>query len=77
MDKPWFAAKRFGIGAGVPIAWQGWVAIAAFLTAFLASTALAPVHLKFWLAIILIVAFTVITAAKTKGGWRWRWGGKD
>jgi hypothetical protein len=53
------------------------VAIAAFLTAFLASTALAPGNLKFWLAIILIAAFTVVTAAKTKGGWRWRWGGKD
>ena len=23
-DKPWFAPKRFGYGAGLPIAWQGW-----------------------------------------------------
>jgi hypothetical protein len=77
MDKPWFAAKRFGMGAGLPIAWQGWVALAVFLTAFYASLKYAPANLKIWLAVILAVAFTVIMAAKTKGGWRWRWGGED
>lgn len=23
----WFAAKRYGYGAGMPIAWQGWIAL--------------------------------------------------
>ena len=26
----WFAPKRFGYGAGLPIAWQGWVVMAAY-----------------------------------------------
>jgi ABC-type uncharacterized transport system permease subunit len=77
MDKPWFAAKRYGVGSGWPIAWQGWVALGAFLAALFASLKYAPANLKMWLAFILAVAFTVIIAAKTKGGLRWRWGGED
>ena len=29
--RPWFAAKRFGYGAGLPIAWQGWLVVALYL----------------------------------------------
>ncbi len=77
MDKPWFATKQFGIGSGWPIAWQGWAVLAVFLAALFASLRFAPPPVKIWLAVILIVAFTVISAAKTKGGWRWRWGRED
>ncbi len=77
MDRPWFAAKRFGVGSGWPIAWQGWASLAVFLAAFFASLRYAPEHLKMWLAVILVVAFMVLTAVKTKGGWRWRWGSED
>ena len=76
-DRPeWFAPKRYGIGAGLPIAWQGWVLLAGFLLV---------ICLAFWLfgpanpaglAVIIPagIAFAVITAMTTKGGWRWRWG---
>jgi hypothetical protein len=77
MDKPWFAAKRFGIGSGWPITWQGWAVLTVFSAAFFASIGFAPEGLKMSLAVILAVAFTVLSAAKTKGGWRWRWGGDD
>jgi len=77
MDKPWFAAKRFGIGSGWPIAWQGWVVLAIFLASFFASLRFAPAHLKIWLPAIFAIAFSVVSAAKTQGGWRWRWGGVD
>ena len=26
-DPEWFAAKRYGYGSGLPIAWQGWAVI--------------------------------------------------
>ena len=26
-DEDWFAAKRYGIGAGLPLRWRGWVSI--------------------------------------------------
>jgi hypothetical protein len=29
-DGDWFAPKRFGYGAGPPIAWQGWALILGF-----------------------------------------------
>src|SRR3546814_14272282 len=28
-ERPWFRAKRHGYGTGLPIAWQGWVLLAA------------------------------------------------
>ncbi|MCJ2184080.1 hypothetical protein MTR62_15450 [Novosphingobium sp. 1949] len=31
----WFARKRFGFGAGLPIAWQGWVVYALYLAIML------------------------------------------
>lgn len=29
----WFAARRFGFGVGLPIAWQGWLLLLAYFTA--------------------------------------------
>lgn len=74
----WFAPKRFGFGAGVPIAWQGWMVVAVY-----AAIVVAAVH---WLAdtpIALLgvivpasAILTLITARTTRGGWHWRWGGQ-
>jgi hypothetical protein len=77
MDRPWFAAKRFGIGSGWPIAWQGWVALAVFVAAMAANLIYVGWPLKFVLEGVIVIAFCVVNAAKTKGGWRWRWGSED
>jgi len=79
-DRPeWFAAKRYGYGSGRPIAWQGWALTIAFAAAaiFLVQrfrgnrlqlvAALAPVA----------IAFMIVCARTTRGGWRWRWGNED
>jgi hypothetical protein len=29
--QPWFRAKRYGYGAGLPIKWQGWVLMLAHI----------------------------------------------
>ncbi|RYY79038.1 MAG: hypothetical protein EOO69_08440 [Moraxellaceae bacterium] len=29
-QKIWFPAKRYGLGWGVPVAWQGWVVIISY-----------------------------------------------
>ncbi len=72
--KPWFAAKRYGYGASWPIAWQGWAA----LVVFLAAIGLACVRLAGTLRVVgvgaIVVGFALVCAAKTEGGWRWRWG---
>jgi hypothetical protein len=75
----WFAPKRYGIGSGKPISWQGWAITLAYAAlAFL-------VALKFGHRPILVIAalapltvvLMVICAKTTRGGWRWRWGDPD
>jgi hypothetical protein len=76
-DEAWFAPKRYGYGAGLPIAWQGWVMVAAHVAAILAGLPLAQ-HWPGWFAawaVILGLAPLPLYAAKTRGGWKWRWGG--
>ena len=74
----WFAAKRYGYGAGLPIAWQGW----AILGGYIALVGLAALLIPYsWVAYacivaILTVSLTLICARTTRGGWRWRWGGE-
>jgi hypothetical protein len=77
MDKPWFAAKRYGLGSGLPIAWQGWVAAGLFLVGLFGAALFVRWPLNMVLEAIIGIAFCVVNAAKTKGGWRWRWGGED
>lgn len=78
-DTAWFAPKRYGFGAGLPVRWQGWALIAGFA---------ALVGVAIWifgaddlraLAIIVpaIAVLLVISARTTRGGWRWRWGDGD
>ncbi|MGN6848181.1 MAG: hypothetical protein ACTHJK_01690 [Sphingomicrobium sp.] len=74
----WFAPKRYGYGA-TPISWQGWALTFGFVAiAILTAVSFAkrPVQL---IAVLvpLTVAFMVICARTTRGGWRWRWGDED
>ena len=75
-DHAWFGAKRYGYGAGLPISWQGWaVTIAYVAIVVLLALAFCDRPLVMILAIIApTLAFMVIAARTTRGGWRWRWG---
>lgn len=73
----WFAPKRFGYGAGLPIAWQGWATLALYGAAVGGAMALLiPRHPYPFVAITLIAtaALIVIAGQHTRGGWKWRWG---
>ena len=78
-EDAWFAPKRYGIGAGLPIKWQGWALILSYL-ALLSGAALALMpRLPFVFAAIVVAAtmvVVVVSARHTRGGWRWRWGGE-
>ena len=76
-DRPWFRAKARGYGTGLPIAWQGWVMLAAHVALIMGLVALLRGH-------PLVVTILVVLAAlapmplyrkRTEGGWNWRWGG--
>ena len=75
----WFEPKRYGYGAGLPISWQGW-AIMILYVALILGSAILFVRLKPILFFAIVVpstmALVVIAARTTRGGWRWRWGGK-
>ncbi|RZP17847.1 MAG: hypothetical protein EVA34_10565 [Erythrobacter sp.] len=82
-DGAWFAPKRFGYGAGLPIAWQGWALLAGYIAVMLAPTPLLewdPILGTGIAAAAWIVAsalFLWVAKRKTRGGWRWRHGERD
>lgn len=75
-SRPWFRHKRFGLGAGLPIAWQGWALLGLHIALILGLTLLLKDKPIAMIAAVLIVALLPlpIYAARTEGGWRWRWG---
>ena len=78
-DDAWFAPKRYGYGAGLPISRQGWAALLGYVALVIAATFLIRYS---WIAYVGIVAaataaFVIVCAQKTRGGWRWRWGERD
>jgi hypothetical protein len=84
-SKAWFAPKRYGYGAGLPIAWQGWAVLTVYFMIVLGAAFGLPKVLPnpgILLAVICgitlvsTIALMIICARTTKGGWHWRWGGK-
>lgn len=78
--KPWFAVKRYGYGAGLPIAWQGWVLLLVYVAAITGLGLLAeqmrgaPLAGVMALIILLTAILILIVKARTHGEWRWRRG---
>lgn len=74
----WFAAKKYGYGSGMPIAWQGWVLLLSYI-AVMAGFAFVMERgddVAFITACVGMVAATGlllwIAKSRTAGGWRWR-----
>ena len=79
-DRPeWFAAKRYGLGAGLPISWRGWLVMLAYSAVIIGAVILFGDRDPATFAVIAIATgvLLVITARTTRGGWRWRWGDRD
>ena len=74
--RPWFRAKRYGIGTGLPIAWQGWVLMVSHIALIAGLAVMLKNHpaLQFMAILIAALAPLPIYAHKTEGGWNWRWG---
>jgi len=74
---PWFPAKRYGWGWGLPTVWQGWAVMAVFAMLLLGgAVALLPNRGP----VAFIVYSTVLSIALVGVCWlkgeqpRWRWG---
>jgi hypothetical protein len=76
---PWFRAKRFGYGAGLPFKWQGWALLLSHMAVLIGIGVGLAEQPVLMLPLILIAAFAPmpIYAARTEGGWKWRGGPND
>ncbi len=81
-DRPlyWFPAKRYGWGWGLPLTWQGWAVLAAFIGLFGAGFLIFPPNRELT---SLLVYVAVLCALQFAVCWlkgeppRWRWGNRD
>ncbi len=71
----WFPAKLYGLGWGLPCAWQGWAALGGWLALVVASTPLVLVSPLLFSAIVLGLTAVLMVICWRKGEKvRWRWG---
>jgi hypothetical protein len=74
----WFAPKKLGYGAGLPIAWQGWALLISYMAVLLGAGLLlesgGQIGLAAFIAITVIVTILLLLIARrrTEGGWKWR-----
>jgi Domain of unknown function (DUF1648) len=80
----WFPAKRFGWGWGMPICWQGWVAMLVWLAALGGGTLAifriewptSPIVIFYLFVALMVVVLCVMCWLKGETP-RWRWGDRD
>ena len=79
----WFAAKRFGYGAGLPVAWQGWALLLGYtalifgLAWLVAAATLGTKVVAIVVSVFSTMLFVEMARRHTAGGWKWRWGSGD
>ena len=76
----WFRAKRYGWGWGLPLTWEGWVALVGFLVLIVADGFVFPPAKALLSYIACAAGLTVLLLAVCwlKGEpTRWRWGDDD
>jgi hypothetical protein len=77
--QPWFRAKRYGWGWGLPLTWQGWLVLGIYC----ALVAVGALRFATTHDITLIAGFALLTLVFVAICWatgerpRWRWGDKD
>lgn len=76
-DGAWFAPKRFGYGSSWPIRWQGWIVMLVFAAVAIGSALALEGGIRIAVIAADTMVFMMVSAAKTRGGWKWRWGRRD
>jgi hypothetical protein len=76
----WFPAKRYGWGWGLPMTWQGWLVLAAFVVLVVAGIFLFPPRkaMAAYIVYLIVLNALLIGICWLKGEPpRWRWGDDD
>jgi hypothetical protein len=84
MRKPWFRAKKYGWGWGLPLTWQGWIVLIVYsvfivwdfiridASSHSASDTIRPFLIDVVIASCVLILIAALTGEKPK----WRWGEK-
>ena len=76
-DDFWFPAKRYGWGRGLPVKWQGWVTLLAYIGVLAAGVPRFPPRQSIagFLTVVLLSTLGFVFVCWWKGEPpRWRWG---
>jgi hypothetical protein len=76
-DRYWFPAKRYGWGWGLPLTWQGWVVMAAYVALIAAAVVVFPPHrarLAFFGSVAILTGLLTVVCWLKGEPPRWRWG---
>jgi hypothetical protein len=73
----WFAVKRYGWGWGMPVRWQGWFVLFAYLgLVYVGIYSIVPSRALAIYLLALTVLLAVLVAWKGERPVRWRWDGE-
>jgi hypothetical protein len=73
----WFPAKRYGWGWGLPVTWQGWAVLIAFVALVVGGAFVFPPRNELAAYLIYVLALSCALVAVcwlTGEPPRWRWG---
>lgn len=71
----WFGAKQFGWGWGLPLTWEGWVTLVAYIAGIIALGVLAAGNQQLLFGGIIVLTLLLLGICALKGEPpRWRWG---
>ena len=73
----WFPAKRYGWGWGLPVRWQGWVTLLAYvaLLCVVAVEFRPALHPLMFALLVALLTLALVAVCWLKGEPpRWRWG---
>lgn len=73
----WFPAKRYGWGWGLPVRWQGWVVLFAYIALIVLAVVRFPParNLPAFLLVVVLGTLSFVAVCWWKGERpRWRWG---
>jgi hypothetical protein len=78
--KYWFRAKRYGLGWGLPCAWQGWVVLLGYVGLLVAAVPFlqSGADVILYVSLVIVLTGLLIAICWKKGEpVRWRWGEKE
>jgi hypothetical protein len=76
----WFPAKRYGVGWGLPVTWQGWAVFLGYpLITVACAFAVSDTGDLIWFFPMLFISTALLVFVCFKKGEKpkWRWGGKE